>query len=88
MTAKLVKARIKRGDWPEWFICCPELQRRVDEEIASGEVHEIDPSSAFMAEIECPYCGRIKDDVKYVRRAKGRIVISVDAYDLDEGPTA
>lgn len=86
--AKLVRARLKREGLPEWFICCPDMQRRVKKEIAANKVFLVDPKSSFIAEVECSACGRIAENILYIRTVgKRRTMIAIDAYDLDEGVT-
>lgn len=82
---QIVRARLKREGLPDWFICCPGMQKRAD--ITANEILTVDPGSVFSAEVECPDCGRIIQDVKYMETVgKRRTSIAVDAYDLDEGP--
>lgn len=89
--SKQVMAKVKPlAELPPEFLCCERMRQRVVD--TSGEVLIALPNSMFVAEIECLFCHRVLEDVKYVRilrnpRGKGTC-IPVACYDFDEGATS
>lgn len=85
---RLVRARLKPLDEiPDEFFCCERIRQRFMD--TRDDVLEAIPDALFVAEIECPFCHRILDEVKYVRvRRSGNsraTCIAVACYEFDEG---
>lgn len=81
---KLVRARQRSiEDLPDWCKCCPQMIERI-EQVQHKEFIATLPT--FPADVRCPYCGRVEEDVLY-RDTIGpiRTVIAVVHYEWDEG---
>jgi len=78
---------------PEWALCCAEIREIYAAQGIAGLEVEVIPE-AFMAEVECRFCHRIIQNVKYMRivRRKSKLparfkhsAIPVDCFEFDEG---
>jgi hypothetical protein len=84
----VVQARLKPLDEiPPEFLCCDAMRQRFID--TSSHVLKALLGTLFEAEIECPFCHKILDDVRYVRLRKTRgskaSCIAVACYEFDEG---
>lgn len=81
-----VRARLKPiSEIPKDFVCCDAMRQRF---VDTGQnvVYAL-TNSLFEAEIECPFCHRILDNVSYMEiKRNGRATcISIACYEFDEG---
>ena len=81
MATVLAKLR-PLSDQPKWATCCEEMRNKHREQ--TGKVLRVIPFPVIIGEATCPFCGRIADEVKYVRTTRKGVVIAVECYEFDE----
>jgi hypothetical protein len=83
----VVRARMKAFDHlPAWVLCCKAMTWHMRKAAASGEVLEIRSDRSFYASVECPWCGRVDENIKHMQLANdSSLAIFADTYDFDEG---
>jgi hypothetical protein len=85
----VVLARQKpMAEIPAWALCCEAIREIYRTQDATGLTVEAVPSTAFLGEVECRFCHRIVDDVKYVRQItnRGKGAIPIECFEFDERP--
>lgn len=86
--SKTVRARLRARQkpfeqLPEWALCC-EAMRAVY--LKQGEIEVTAFLEPFVAEVECCFCHKITDNVKYMPQADWKHgAIPVDCFEFDEG---
>lgn len=80
---KLARARVKPVEFmPGWAACCDDRGAQVKAVVGTNLL--LDMSTKFVADTECPDCGRYVKDTKYVVDVDGNIH-AFEWLDLDEG---
>jgi hypothetical protein len=84
----IIRARQKRVEQlPEWALCCERARQSHIYEAGIGRIVKVRSGAVFEAEVECRFCHRITQNLKYVPIVAGRkhSCVAVDLFDFDEG---